>query len=178
MKTYNTIDQIVNYIIKKHRTIRDPAKHGVHGLMMLRKMNGSRMIFGEIRGFRILDWSVFEDNVLSIDSIAVGYAMKGSKKLQQTSRLLLQGLAIINVYDYCAEFLTESGVDFAYTVNEYAAEMQHIREWVHKEPGILRARWIDDTNDTQILLDRLASGRIIKEVETEGRQVDMDFDLI
>jgi len=176
MKTYDTIDQIINYIVKKHRTIKDPTKHGVHGLMMLRKANGSRVIFGEIKGFRIFDWHT-ADNLLTIDCMSVGYAMKGLHKIQQSSRLLLQDLAIINVYDHCAEFLSELGVDFAYTVNEYAAEMQHLHEWINEEPGILRARWINNNNDTQELLDRLSSGRKIREVEIEGRQVDMDFDL-
>lgn len=178
MKIYETIDQIIDYIVKKHKTIRDAEKHGVHGLMMLRKLNGSRMVFGEIRGFRIVDWSVFDGNILSIDSIAVGYPMKGGlKKIQQSSRLLLQDLAVINVYDHCSEFLSESGVDFAYTVNEYIAEMQHIHEWIHNEQGILRARWVNGNGDTQALLDRLSVGRKIKEVEMSGRAVDMDFDL-
>lgn len=184
MKRYETLEEVVQYITKRHRYIKVPvsgvsgpsSKGGAYALKMLRKPNGKRIIFEEVKNFRIFDWVVHPDNVLCIDTIAVGMAFKGQHTISQSARLFLQDLAVINVYDHSAEFFSRSSIDFTYIEHSYAAQQQILHEWVRGDPGILRAQWLDPNDDIERLLEEFSIGRKISEVELGERVIDMDFE--
>lgn len=177
MKRCQTIDEIVEFILSNHKKIRDKGQDGgVTASFMFRK-GGKRWVFNEINNFRIFDWDVLPNNCLSVQTISTGYIFRGNRQIQQTSRTILPGLAVINVYDHSAEFFSEDGIDFAYTINTEDANFQHIYEWSRGIVGDLRATWVDETNTTEKLLMHLASGPKIVLIPDVVRSVDMDFDL-
>ena len=177
MKKCHTIEEIVQYIIRKHPTIRDKRPGGgVHGVKLLRKASGKRLVIEEIENFRIFDWTTFDDNMLTIDTIATGYAFRGNKEIQQTARLFLHKLMVINVYDCAAEFLSAEAIDFAYTLQTREAHAQHLYEWLDDKPALLRAQWIDENNEIARELEVMAGGLYLSELIDDGRNFDMDYD--
>jgi len=183
VKQYQTIDEIVKYITKHHLYIKEPVsgqgpmeKGGAYALKMFRKSDGKRIIFEETKNFRIFDWNVHDKNMLCIDTIAVGLAFKGHKKISQSSRLFLHDLAVINVYDHSAEFYSRNSIDFAYVEHSYESEQQILQEWVRGSPGIMRAQWVNEEDDIDRLLTELSIGRKIQEVVPGARKIDLNFE--
>ena len=178
MKKCKTVEGIVKYILRKHPTIRGKKPgEGVHAVKLLRKSSGKRLVVEEIDNFRIFDWTAFDDNLLTIDTIATGYVFRGNMEIQQTARLFLHQLVVINVYDYAAEFFSESAIDFAYSLKTREARAQHSYEWLSGKPGILRAQWVDKDNSVARELEILSGGRSIDELIDDGRNFDMDGEL-
>lgn len=177
MKKCDSIEEIIKYIVRKHPTIRDKKPGGgVYAVKLLRKPSGRRLVIEEVENFRIFDWTTFNDNMLTIDTIATGYAFRGNREIQQTARLFLHKLVVINVYDYAAEFFSENAIDFAYTLQTREAHAQHSYEWLSEKPGILRAQWADEDNETTKELESLSGGRYLDELLDDGRNFNMDYD--
>lgn len=178
MKRCRTLEEVVEYILNRHKKIRDRSQEGgVRASLMWRKSDGKRQVFSEMNNFRIFDWDVLPNNSLSIQTIATGFAFRGNKEIQQTARTILSDLAVVNVYDWAAEFFSENSVDFAYTMNSEDANFQHLHEWTKGVPGELRATWINENNDTEAILNNLSGGRKVFVIDQNSRQVDMDFEL-
>jgi len=177
LRRCRTIDEIINFILQRHKKIRDKGQEGgVHGTFMYNR-GGKRVAFAEVNNFRIFDWDVLPNNCLSIQTIATGYTFRGNKQIQQTARTILSDLAVINVYDYAAEFFSENLVDFAYTMNTEDGYFHHLIEYSRSKTGELRATWVNESNDTERLLMSLASGPKIILADDPSRNVDMDFEL-
>jgi len=178
LKRCRTLEEVIEFVLQRHKKIRDRSQEGgVRASLMWRKSDGKRIVFSEINNFRIFDWDVLPGNALSIQTIATGFAFRGNKEIQQTSRTILSDLAVINVYDWAAEFFSENSIDFAYTMNTEDADFQHLYEWSKGSPGELRATWVNEENDTEAILNGLHGGRKIFVKDLSSRKVDMDFEL-
>ncbi len=176
MKVCQSINDIIKYILRHHKSIKDKRPGGgVTATKMLRKPDGTRIAFEEIRNWRIFDWQAQSENSLCINTITTGYTFRGNTEIQQTARTFLSDLVIINVYDHAAEFFSQSSIDFVYTLNTPESHVQHLYEWTHGKTGDLRARWMTDDENIEKILDTLSIGRQLNLVET-AREVDMDFE--
>lgn len=157
MKRCTTLDEIVEYIQRKHRNVNARQK-GVHAFKMLRKPSGQRILFEEIHGWRIFKYKVYDDTTLVINTLAVGLQFRGSQEVRASSTLFLHDLVVVNVYDQRAEFFSASSIDFAYVEADYAVEQQLLTEWVNEDPGVQRAQWLTPNKDYDRILDEISSG--------------------
>lgn len=177
MKRCATLDEIVEYIQKKHRQV-NARNAGVHAFKILRKPSGRRILFEEIHGWRIFKHKVFNDSTLVIDTLATGLQFRGNKEVRASSKLFLEDLMVINVYDHRAEFFSSSSIDFAYVEAEYAVELQLLSEWVNEDPGVMRAQWINPQEDYDKILDELSlGGRSITLSDDKPRFINMGAQL-
>ena len=114
MKTLDHLTEVVEYLKRKHPGVRGTmAQSGVYAMKFLRKENGDRLMFEEISGFRIIDCEIKKDTLI-ITQLASGYSFRNKFKQVMSSRLFLNDLMLINVYDHCAQFYSHSSIDFAY----------------------------------------------------------------
>jgi hypothetical protein len=151
MKICKTLPEIVENIKTTHRFLHNST--GIYGIKLLRKANGKRYPFEEIKGLRIQDFSMPDKNTLVIEQVGLGFQFKSNVKHIYTAKLYLSNLAVINVYDERAEFFTVEGIDFCYIHNDYVVNVKMLKEWVNNDPGIVRARWINENDDVQKLLE-------------------------
>lgn len=173
---------MIKFATKRHRHI-NAQSGGVTAWKMLRKPDGSRIPFEEVRSFRIFDWVADEaDKLLTIDSIAVGTAFKGNKRISQINKLYLYDLSVINIYDHSAEFFSKSSIDLWYMENDNSfvsvssIEQLSMNNWVKDTPDIVRARWVAPDEDFDRISEELCIGRKVVEVVDESRNFDMDFE--
>ena len=174
MKSYTKLEEIITYITNTHESLKkNNPGGGVCASKMIRLNSGRRIVFEETQNWRIFDWGITSENSLYIDSIITGFAFKGHKEVQQSSRLFLSDLIIINVFDFAAEFISQSSIDFAYTLNTPAATMQHLYEYSRGKIGDIRARWIYAQNDVDRVLTEASIGRVLT-ISQDDRMFDMD----
>jgi len=167
---YDTLDEIVDFIRQNHRHL--DSKNGIYCLKLWRQPNGTRVPVEEMKGVRIKSFTVFNKNTLIIQQVSHGTAFKGSQIHSFTSTLYLPDLAIINVYDYGAEFWTTMGLDFSYLEQTKESKMVMLAAFVHDAPRILRAQWFKD-EETERLLDEVGMGPKIHKYMPLGRHLDL-----
>ena len=178
MKKCSKLEEVVSFILRRHYKVSDTGSSGgVNASFMYKQYDGKRVVFCEMSNFRIIDWQVMGEDSLSMQTMATGYTFKGNKHVTQSAQCILSNLAIINVYDFAAEFFSENSVDFAYTLGTRDANIQHIYEWIRGDTGTLRASWVNENNTTEQLLNRLSGGDKIIIKKDPSRKVDMDFDI-
>lgn len=140
MKQYEDISQILEYMSKKHVNLQSHQK-GVKGYKFFKHGN-SRLLFEEITGFQIVDFQVFDNSDISITTVAKGFTYKNNVKTTVTAKLFLNDLALINVYEHSAEFLTCNSIDFSYIENDYDVSLKIFSNWLAKSPSELKAQWV------------------------------------
>lgn len=171
MKHFDTLDDILVFMKKKHKDVNTPRK-GCYAIKMLRNAVGVRVPFEEMKGFRIHDFHVFDDAVV-IDQIARSEFKKNDIHTV-SSRLFLLDLIMINVYDHQTDFYSRDSIDFVYIENSIDSKAQMLVAWENPTPGPLRAQWV--RNDPQIdrLLAEIGSHRVIREEVKLSRNIDMN----
>lgn len=168
MKRFETLPDLMTFIQTKHRKINS-KQGGVQGYKMFRKPDGRRILFEEIKGFRIFRFQAVDDRTLTIDTLATGFAFRNNEKITVSSRLFLPDLAVINVYDHRAEFFSSSSIDFAYIEDDKVVELQMLEEYINDDPGIVRAQWLAKDDDVDRILDEVTGGRKAKpQLSTEN----------
>ena len=163
MKRLETLDDVMTYINRKHRKINSKAG-GVHGMKMLRKPDGRRIMFEEIKGFRIFKWEILDETTLMLQTLANGFKFRGREKQYTVSSWLhLADLAVISVYDHRASFFSMDSIDFSYIEDDFASELQMLQEWVNDEVGEPRAQWVaNDEGVNRILAE------VTRDIEAEA----------
>lgn len=174
MKVCDNLNDIVDFILRKHKTLRG-SFGGATCYKMLRKPDGTRIPFEESRGFKIIKFTVMGDNTLNINQLAAGYQFKGEQKHTMSSHLFLQDLVLINVYDHRAEFFSTSSIDFTYIVQDKGVNVQMLHEWVNEDNGIIRAQWTHKDENIERLLDEISVGRKVQVQESfSSRPLSLD----
>lgn len=174
MKRCETIQEVMEYILRNHRALKSGS--GFHGYKFFRKADGSRIPFESVDGFRIFNFEC-DKTSLRVDQMASGFEYRGKQRVQQSSRLWLTDLVMINVYSHSAEFFSQSSIDFSYIEKTFDSEIELLSEWTRNVVPVLRAQWVAKDNDIDRILDDLALGRKIKTAEHRVRFIDMDDDL-
>lgn len=174
IQTFQALSEIVEFIKHKHVHIR--GNKGVYALKLIRQPDGTRIPFEEMRGVRIKNFIVDDDNTLVIEQHSHGIAFPGRSTHVFDARIFLSNLAMVNVYDYSAEFLTIDSIDFTYILQTKEASVVMLSEWINDEPGILRAQWFMD-RDIEKVLATLGLDRKFKEGSSFGRNIDLDISL-
>lgn len=169
LKKFDNIDDIVKFMLIKHKSVT-LQKFGFIGYKLLRKPSGRRIVFEEIKGFRILKHSVF-DNDLIIQSMASGLSFRKETKMVVESTLFLTDLALINVYDNRSEFFSNSSIDFSYIMNDYSSGITVTSEWLNNKVGELRGQWIAKNSIIEEILKEPT-----KEFEHKCRFLDIGED--
>lgn len=169
MKKLTDLESVINFIKSSHQIVDTP--HSIIGYSMLKRPNEeSRIIFEQINGFKISDFSVRGQNIC-LRTIASGFSFKGNVKLSVLGELCLQHLSVINVYESHSEFLSNNAIDFTYVINNDDVKNELLFEWIGKFNSNLLAQWLsgDESND-----------RILKEIrnkkikpKTRKRYLDM-----
>ena len=176
MKKIDTLNEIVTFIQRKHKDVKSLSGQGVYAAKFLRKPSGDRVLVEELNGFRLVDFQICGDNNLVIRQMGAGFVHKSNKKHSLMSRIYLSDLAVINVFDHCTQFYSNSSLDFAYVLNSVAADIEHIAEWIYNQPEILRAQWVAPSDNVDDALSQLVSGRVVHVARELPRLIDMEFD--
>jgi len=170
MKKCRTLDEILEFIRVNHNELNTK---GVYCLKLFRRSDGIRVPFEEMKGVRILDFTVYNPNTVIVQQHSHGVISKGKALTAFDSTLYLHDLIMVNVYDYSAEFFTDHGIDFTYLQQSKNAKMVMLAEWVHDVSRILRAQWFKD-EETEKLLSEVGLGRVLQRYVPMGRHLDLD----
>lgn len=173
MRRFNALNDLVPYILRKHPFLGS-TRGGVEAYKFIRKLDGRRIPFEHMHGFRIFDMGAFDQNTLVVDQIAAGYEFKKHKKCTVSSKLFLTNLALVNIYDVRAEFFSWDSIDFSYVENEHMTSIHMLHEWQRGDPGILRAQWICENDSVDKLLERLGVGDQDVLMSYGPRLIDME----
>lgn len=158
MKNFTSLEDVIKFMFNKHRNINSPA-HGVTGYKFLRKPDGSRLLFEQVKGFRIFRHFIHSERDLTLETMGTGILFKKNIKITVSSHLFLSNLAVINVYDHRTEFFSANSIDFAYIENEYSAEVQMMQEWLSKDAGQLRGQWLAKDEIVDKILNEISISR-------------------
>lgn len=173
MKRYETLEEIVEFILRRHPCLKRLGA-GATAYKFLRRKDGSRIPFEISRGFKIYNFGVYDENTLVVKQLASGYAFKGKKKHVFSSDLYLQDLAIVNVYDHRADFFSWNSIDFSYIENDFMVDIQMLQEWINNDIGVLRAQWVEKNKDVEKILDEIGCGSKIIIGSSKKRLLDMN----
>lgn len=173
MKICDSLSEIIQFIKHRHPYISQ-TKGGVYAMKLLRRNDGSRIPFEEMNGFKIFNMLPFGENGLVVESLAAGYAFKGSFKHTVSSKLFLHNLAVINVYDHKTEFYSIKGIDFVYIENTYDSQVQMLQEWIDNDPGILRAQWCHNNTEIEKILHEISVGARVERQISSPRLLDLN----
>ncbi len=163
------LKKILDFLTNAHRHIS--SRSGLYCLKLLRQPDGSRIPIEVMNGVRIKNFILYDNNTVIIE--------QSSEEVSQwrfTAQTYLSNLAMINVYDYSAEFLTTNSVDFVYLRQTKDAKIAMLAEWIHEKPGVLRAQWFGD-EDAEEILANVGPTRYIKRAVSVGRNIDLEKDL-
>ncbi len=169
-----TLSEVVDFIKKKHTHINH--NKGVYALKLIRQPDGTRLPFEEMRGLKIKKITVENNNTLVIEQQSHGLAFRGNKTYVFDARMFLQNLAMINIYDYSAEFLTVNSIDFTYIQQTQQAEVVMLSEWINGETGVVRAQWLMD-KDIEKVLNTIGLNHKLRREEVCNRNIDLDINL-
>lgn len=171
MNKYYELEEVIDFIKKTHRQL----SKGLYCLKLLRKPDGTRIPVEELRGVRIENWTIYDKNTLIIHQHSHGTPFRGRALHTFDAILYLPDLTMINVYDYSAEFLTSSSIDFVYLQQSKEAKTVMLAEWIHDVPRNLRAQWFRD-EETEMILGEVGLGRRIRSIAPLGRHLDLGSD--
>ena len=175
VKVYHSLTDLVDYINKTHHFLKTSS--GVYGIKLLRKANGKRIPFEEIKGLKIHDISVHNKDTVVIEQAGFGLQFKSNVKHIYKAKLFLSNLAVVNVYDERTAFFTIDNIDFCYIQNNYSVNVKMLKEWINHDPGILRAQWVNKDSDVHKILDEIGGDRKIKISVTPPRNINMKGNL-
>ncbi len=167
---YETLTEIVDFIRSTHLHLN--SKAGVYAIKLWRHPNGKRVPIEEMRGVRVKELLIYDENTLIIRQVSHGTIFKGNYVHSFDSTLYLPDLAMVNVYDYAAEFWTTMGLDFAYLEQTKESKTVMLAEWIHDIPRILRAQWFKD-EEAEDLLSDVGLGPKIHRYRPLGRNLDL-----
>lgn len=178
IKTFATLDGMLDFINRKY--VDSFRKKGSYCLKMLRRRDGSRVIFEEMNGVLIDKFETYDSNTVVVYQRSHGkvfqYHKEGLLQVDQRAifdaRIFLQDLAMINVYDYSIEFLTVEGIDFVCLVKDRSASMSILSDWIDDQQGILRVQWVRD-REAEEILDGVGPDKIIELLAPNTRNVDL-----
>jgi len=171
MKKFDDLEKLIQFILRKHPDLKS-TRSGVRAWKMLRKPNGTRMPIESMQGFKIINFNIFDENILTIEQLAAGYGFHNKIKQTLSSILYLRDLAVINVYDQKTEFYSLDSIDFVYAINSYESKIIMMQEWFEKEQPILRGQWTSSDGKVEKILDEISVGRSIVQSEESRRLID------
>jgi len=175
VRKLETLLDVITFIGNKHKSI-GLNNAGVYALKLLRQSDGTRIPFEEMQGIRIKDFIIQNDNSLVVEQEAHGTAFRGRKSITYDARIYLSNLAMINIYDYSAEFLTVNSVDFVYIENTKNASVVMMSEWINEQPGVLRGQWFMDRHAEKVFAS-IGVNSNTKNQEGFDRNIDLDMRL-
>lgn len=167
---HKSLQSILDFIKSTHPHLE--SKKGVYCLKMWREPDGMRIPLEIMNGVRIKEFSIYNENTLIIQQHSHGMIHKKQVSHSFDATLYLPNLAMINVYDYSAEFLTNFGIDFIYLDQTKEAKIVMLAEWIHDVPKNLRAQWFKD-EETERLLSGIGIGRKLHRPITVNRHLDL-----
>lgn len=170
MIKFDNLEVALDHIKTKHN--RQLSK-GVYCLKLVRRRDGTRVPFEELRGVRIKEFKIYDDNTLVIFQHSHGTVFQNRVTTSFDATTYLPDLAMINVYDYSAEFMTTLGIDFVYLEQSKEAKTVMLAEWVHATPRLLRGQWFKD-EETEQMLNGIGLGPKIQQFVPLGRHLELD----
>lgn len=170
MKTCLSLQEIIDYIIKKHKYL----KEGAFAMKFLRRPSGKRIVIEHIDGFRVFEYSVHNETSLVVTQFASGLSFKGKDKVNMVSRLFLDNLVMINAYDHLVEFFTFDSIDFSFIEKSYAADIELLDEMVRGKKSELRAQWVQHNPEVDKILEEISLGRKMITKRGSNRNIIMD----
>jgi hypothetical protein len=170
MKTCNSLQEIIDYILKKHKYL----KEGAFAMKFLRKHNGKRIVIEHMDGFRIFEYAVHNETSLVMTQFASGMVFKGKEKINMVSKLFLDNLVMVNSYDHSAEFFTFDSIDFSFIEKTYAAEIELLDEMIRGKKSELRAQYVQHNPEVDKILEEISSGRKMIVKRGSNRNIIMD----
>ncbi len=167
---HDSLQGILDFIKSTHPHLE--SRKGVYCLKLWREPDGTRIPLEIMTGVRIKSFSIYNNSTVIVCLHSHGIEFK-SKIIQSfDSTLYLPDLAMINVYDYSAEFLTNFGIDFIYLEQTKEAKTVMLAEWIHDIPKNLRAQWFKD-EETERLLSGIGIGRKLHRSKSMDRHLDL-----
>lgn len=175
MRHYDELSETIQYAMKKHSLIQQRNKGG-YGTLFLRKPDGRRILIQELRYFRIFKYEIIDYSSLVLYNIITGLAFRGKKLQSATSVFHLNDLLCVNVYDHMTHFISDTGVDFAYTEENDSIAVESLQHLLLDQYPTLRAQWFNKNASVDQVLNEATVGRSVKLEEPYRRYVAMDYD--
>lgn len=167
---HDSLQGILNFIKSIHPHLE--SNKGLYCLKMWREPDGTRIPLEIMTGVRIKEFWIHNENTLGIKQHSHGMQFKNKVTHCFESTMYLPDLAMINVYDYSAEFLTNFGIDFIYLDQTKEAKVVMLAEWIHDIPKNLRGQWFKD-DETERLLGDIGIGRKLHRPKSMDRHLDL-----
>ncbi len=167
---HSSLQSILDFIKSTHPHLE--SKRGLYCLKLWREADGTRIPLEIMTGVKIKSLSIYNENTLIVQQHSHGMEFKKQITHSFDSTLYLPDLAMINVYDYSAEFLTNFGIDFVYLDQTKEAKIVMLAEWIHDIPKNLRAQWFRD-EETERLFSGIGIGRKLLKPKSVGRHLDL-----
>lgn len=167
---HDSLEGILDFIKRSHAFLQ--AKRGVFCLKLWRQPDGARHPLEIMTGVRIKHFSVYDKATVIVQQHSHGTIFRNNSTHAFDATFYLPDMAMINVYDYCTEFLTNFGIDFVYLDQSKEAKIVMLAEWIHDVPKNLRAQWFRD-DETEKLLSGIGIGRKLARPLETGRYLDL-----
>lgn len=168
---HDSLQSILDFIKSIHPHL--DSKRGLYCLKLWRDTDGTRIPLEVMNGVKIKDFKIYNDNTVIVQQHSHGMEFKNRITHSFDSTLYLPDLAMINVYDYSAEFLTNFGIDLVYLDQTKEAKIVMLAEWIHDIPKNLRGQWFKD-EETERLLSGIGIGRKLHRSVSLGRHLDLE----
>lgn len=168
---HDSLQGILDFIKSTHPHLE--SRKGVYCLKLWREPDGTRIPLEIMHGVRIKSFTIYNESTVIIQQHSHGMEFKNKFSHSFDATLYLPDLAMINVYDYSAEFLTNFGIDFIYLDQTKEAKIVMLAEWIHDIPKNLRAQWFRD-EETERLLSGIGIGRKLLRPTSVGRHLDLE----
>lgn len=167
---HDSLQGILDFIKSTHPHLE--SKKGLYCLKLWREPDGTRIPLEIMTGVRIKNFAIYNNDTLIVQQHSHGIEFQKRVTQSFDSTFYLPNLAMINVYDYSAEFLTNFGIDFVYLDQTKEAKIVMLAEWIHDIPKNLRAQWFKD-EETERLLSGIGIGRKLHRSTPMGRHLDL-----
>lgn len=173
-QTYSSLLEILDVIRRTHPYVN--SKTGSYVLKLWRQTDGSRVILEELRGIRLSEIEIQNNNTLIIKQFFSGNTFKNKSLDGFRATFYLPELYMVNVYDCSVEFYSKIGMDFSFSMMTQDNDILMLAKYIHKKPPIIQAQWFQDL-ETETLLSTLGSDPRVFEQMSNYRNIEIDSEL-
>lgn len=163
-----TLHDVVKQL-SEHRLIG--GNNTVTAWKMLRKNDGSRVPFEEMKGARIQSVEVVTDDLMIVHHKLSGYYM-AKKSYETFCKTYLPQIVLVNIYKNSVEFLSVNKIDFSYVLNADTNKASMLESYLNESNEDLIAQWCKDI-EAEKLLALVGGSRTVVQVKQSIRNFDL-----
>lgn len=148
---FDKLADVIDFIKQKHVHLN--SFRGVHAFKLLRKNDGTKIPFEEMKGAKIKEFEIIDDKLIVVNQVLQASSYKGKSNWTIECKTFLSQIVMINVYDHSAEFFSINSIDFTYIENSSEFKIPMMEDWINDQGNELRAYWVRDAEMENLLSD-------------------------